>query len=82
MRGVFVTMNYMKIFVKAKPNSKKEMVEKLSENQFRVFVKEPPIKGRANQAVIKALAKYFKIPISRITIFAGLTSREKIVEIT
>lgn len=71
----------MKIFVKAKPNSKREKIEKISETNFTVLVCQPPIKGRANQAIIKALAAYFNVSASRLRITAGTTSRNKIIEI-
>ncbi len=71
----------MKIFIKAKPGSKKEGVEKISENVFLVRVKEPPIEGRANKAIIEKLSKYFKIPKSKIELVSGQNSKEKAVEI-
>ena len=71
----------MKIFVKAKPNSKIEKVEKLSENNFVVYVKEPPIKGKANGAITRALAEYFKIPISRVQLTSAFSSHQKIFDI-
>ena len=71
----------MKIFVKAKPNSKEEKVEKTDESNFIVSVKEPPVKGRANQAVRNALAIYFKTSSSSVRIVSGYNSRNKIIEI-
>ena len=71
----------MKIFVKAKPSAKKESVEKISENTFLVSVKERPEKDRANYAILKALAVYFKIPVSGITIVSGASSKNKIIKI-
>lgn len=71
----------MKIFVKAKPNAKKEKVEKIDEAHFVVAVKEPPIKGRANIAVQKALAEYFKISLSQVILVSGFSSKHKIFEI-
>ena len=71
----------MKIFVKAKPNSREESVKKLSETNFEICVKEPPIKGRANAAVMIALARHFGVPLSSVKIISGHTSRQKIVEI-
>ncbi len=71
----------MKIFVKAKPKSRFEKVEKLGETNFIVFVKETPIKGRANEAICRVLAEYFKVPPSRVVIKAGHTSKNKIIEI-
>lgn len=71
----------MKISVKVKTNAKKESVEKLSDNQFAVSVKEPPIDGRANWAICRALGDYFGVSPSRVGIISGQTSKNKIVEI-
>lgn len=71
----------MKISVKAKPNSHQAKVEKVDENNFIVSVMEPPVQGRANQAIIKILAEYFKVPNYKVRIVSGHTSRQKIVEI-
>lgn len=71
----------MKIFVKAKPNAKEEKVQKIDDSHYLVAVKEPPVQGRANRAIIEALAAYFKISPSQINIVSGYSSRNKIIEI-
>ena len=71
----------MKIFIKVRPNSKEESVKKLSNTNFEICVKEPPVKGRANAAIVKILARHFGVPISSVNIIIGHTSRQKIVEI-
>ena len=71
----------MKINVKAKPGSREEKVEKVDEQNFVVSVKEPPEKGRANEAIRNALAVYFKTGSSRVKIVSGYSSRNKIIEI-
>ena len=71
----------MRINVKAKPNAYEEKVEKISDSEFAVSVKEPPVNGLANRAIIKALADYFGISQLRIRIISGHTSRQKIIEI-
>lgn len=71
----------MKIFVKAKPNAREEKVEKIDENNFVVSVKEPPVKGKANEAIRNALAVYFKTASSRVKIISGFGSRNKVIEI-
>ena len=71
----------MRINVKARPNSKEEKVEKISDTDFIVSVKEPPVEGKANRAIINALAVYFKIASIRIKIVSGYTSRQKVLEI-
>lgn len=71
----------MKIKVKVKLKYKEEKCEKIGENYFLLFVKDMPIEGKANKAVVKILADYFGVSKSRIKIIFGLKSREKIIEI-
>lgn len=71
----------MKIFVKVKPNSKKEKIEKVNVHEFILWVKPPARDGLANQAAINALSDYFDIAKSNITIIRGLKGRDKTVEI-
>lgn len=71
----------MRIFVKVKSAAKEEKVEKIDEVNFYVQVKEPPVEGRANMAVVKALADYFSVAQSGVRIVSGFTSRLKIIEI-
>lgn len=68
----------IKIKIKLHPNSSKEEIKKINENNFEVWVKEKPIDNKANIELIKILKKYFK---RNIKIKSGLTSRNKIVEI-
>lgn len=71
----------MKIVVKAKPNSNEDKIEKISENEFIVFVKSPPVGGKANEAIIKLLADYFGTSSSFVKIISGQWSKIKIIEI-
>ncbi len=71
----------MKIVVKAKPNAKETKVEKIDDSHFMVSVKEPPISGMANRAIVKVLAEYFGVIPFRVKIVSGFTSRQKIIEI-
>ena len=72
----------MKIFVQAKPGAEEERVEKIDESNFRIWVKEPPVQGKANAAIIKALAGYFGVSQSQVRIISGHTSRSKIIAIS
>lgn len=71
----------MRIIIRVKPNSRQESLEKVSDGEFIVRVKAPPQEGRANDAVIKALAEYFGVPKSRISIARGKTGKVKVIEI-
>ena len=46
-----------------------------------VRVTEPPDRGRANRAALRALAESFGVPSSNVTLVRGPTSRRKVVQI-
>ncbi len=71
----------MRIFVKAKPASKKEQVEKIDDAHFKVSVKEPPLRGRANEAIARALAEHFNISGAGVKMVSGFASKNKIFDI-
>ncbi len=64
----------MKFFVKVKPSAKQEKIEKIDKNTFAVSIKESPDRGRANEALIKALAKYFGVSKSNVKSICHLGS--------
>ena len=71
----------MKYTIKVKTNAKENAVQEGPGGELRVLVKAPPQEGRANEAVIETLSKYFKIPKSRVAIVGGFKSKTKIVRI-
>lgn len=46
-----------------------------------IGIKSRPIKGKANDELVKKLAKHFHVPSSRVRIVSGSRSKSKIVEI-
>ncbi len=66
--------------IKLHPRSTKNDI-KISDFSLDIFVKEPPVKGKANQALIRYLSKMFSIPTSSLAIVSGLKSKTKIVSI-
>ena len=71
----------MKFFLKAKPSAKVDKVESVKGNVLRVFVKASAKEGKANLAIVRVLADYFKVSKSAIRVKSGLKSKNKIVEI-
>jgi uncharacterized protein (TIGR00251 family) len=83
----------MKIIVKAKPGSKVELVERMNHPtldlldfkkcmiEYKVSIKEPPVRGKANNAIVRALAKYFNVSPSLVRMVSGQSSRKKVYEI-
>ena len=71
----------MKIVLKVIARAKKEVVEKISENGYRVKVAAPPEKGKANKRVLELISKELGIKKQDIRIVSGETSARKILEI-
>ncbi len=71
----------MKISVKAHPKSRVSKIIRKSEREFEVWVREAPDKGKANMAVIEALAEILRLPKSRLSIVSGQAGRNKIIQI-
>ncbi|KST62984.1 DUF167 domain-containing protein [Mastigocoleus testarum] len=67
--------------VKAKLNSKQQKIIEELDGSLTVHLKSPPVDGKANQELIKILAKKFNIPKSNVTIKSGASSRHKLIEI-
>jgi uncharacterized protein (TIGR00251 family) len=70
----------VKIRVKVIPSSKTGEVVR-EDDVFLVRVKEPAKEGKANRAVIKLLATYFKVPQKQIVISSGFKSKDKVVRV-
>jgi len=70
----------MKISIKVVPHSPKEEMTKQGD-VYTVRVREAPVQGKANEAVIRLVAERFRVPKSAVKIISGLTSRNKIIEI-
>ncbi len=71
----------MKIRVLAKPNANKGEVQKIDQDHYMVSVKEPPVKGAANRAILKLLSEYFEVSLSKVRMIHGHTTRNKTIEI-
>jgi uncharacterized protein (TIGR00251 family) len=64
------------------PKSSKNEIWGPYRDGIKVKVTAPPIKGKANEALIRFLAKEFEISPSSIEILKGLHAREKTLRIS
>ncbi len=71
----------MIIFIKVKTKKNEDKIKKIDNFRYEISTKEIPIKGRVNKAIIKILAKHFKVSLLKIKIISGFKSKEKIIEI-
>ncbi|PMB31410.1 hypothetical protein CEN47_11490, partial [Fischerella thermalis CCMEE 5319] len=54
----------MQIKVKVKPNSKMQKIEAAADRSLIVYLKSPPVDGKANEELIKVLFDNFHVPQS------------------
>ena len=72
----------MRVNVKAKPGSKRgNLVAEMPDGSLEVHLKEKPVDGKANDALVKVLADHFGVRQRDIRIVSGASARMKIVEI-
>jgi hypothetical protein len=71
----------MRIYIKVIPRSSRNLVEKISEGEYRVHLTAPPVDGKANEALVKLLAEYFDISKSAISIVGGKSTSRKMVDV-
>ena len=66
------------IIVKVKPGSRKgPRVETGANGELTIYVREPAVDGKANDAVARLLAAHLQLPRSRVELVSGATSRQK-----
>jgi uncharacterized protein YggU (UPF0235/DUF167 family) len=82
----------MRIAVRVKAGSKNEKVERITQPSlelgykeelplYKVEVKARAIHGKANEAVVRALAEYFDTAPSLIKLISGHKNKAKVFEI-
>lgn len=67
--------------VTVKPNSKKGPLVVARVEGITVYLREKPVDGAANSALIKLLAKHFSVAKTQIHIKSGQHGRKKLIEI-
>lgn len=71
----------MKITIIAHPNARRPRIEEDLLGTLHVYVNAPPLEGKANRAVLEALASHFRIKKSQVQLISGLTSKLKVYDI-
>jgi hypothetical protein len=67
--------------IKVIPRARVNSITRDEAGNFRVHTTAAPTDGKANDAVIRALADFLDVPKSQIRIIRGQTSHNKVVEI-
>jgi uncharacterized protein YggU (UPF0235/DUF167 family) len=70
-------MSFIKVTVY--PEFKKELVEKLSEDSYKIYIRQAPERGQANKRVLEILQNLY--PQKRIRLVNGHTHMKKLFDI-
>lgn len=70
----------MQILVKVHANSKKSGLIKRTDFGLEVYVREPALEGKANEAVKDALARHFGVKRYQVRLVRGQKSKVKMFE--
>ena len=71
----------IRLQVRVRPRARANKVDVSDLGEIRVYVTEAPEGGRANRAVIAAIAGTLDVPKSSVALVRGRTSRDKVLEI-
>ncbi len=67
--------------VKLTPRASSDAIKNISQDQVGIRVTSPPVDNKANEHLVKFLAKRLKVPRSKISIVRGRTSKNKVLRI-
>lgn len=68
------------ITVRVHPRASRARAE-WKDGGLEVWITAPPVEGRANRAVLEAVARELGVPPSAVTLRSGARSRVKLVEV-
>ena len=71
----------LEISVRLTPRASAERVRRLADGSLAVRVTAPPVDGRANEALLRAVAKELGLAPSRVELVRGARSRTKTLRI-
>lgn len=67
--------------VKVIPRAKRDEIVGVERDALKIRLNAPPVEGRANEALIKFLAKMLGVSRSQVEIVRGETARHKLVRV-
>ena len=71
----------MIIKVKVKPNSSEQKIVEFGDGRYLIYLESSPENNDANIELINLLSKHMGVPVGRIKIKFGRTSRDKVLEV-
>ena len=72
--GEDITLN-----LHVQPGAKRSEIAGLHGDALKIRLAAPPMEGRANEALLKFIAKLFDVPLRQVELKRGEKSRDKII---
>lgn len=76
------TENRLLLHLHIQPGAKKTEVSGLHGDCLKIRLAAPPVDGKANECLLRALADWLDVPLRQVKLKSGETSRKKTVEVT
>ena len=74
-------METSRLSVRLVPRASRNEIAGFEGEILRVRVTAPPVEGKANQALVRLLAKRLDVPRGAVRVVAGQASRQKVVAV-
>ncbi|MFC1953084.1 DUF167 domain-containing protein [Chloroflexota bacterium] len=71
-----------KLVVRVQPNASRNKITGFKEGVLSLTITPPPLRGKANQELIKYLSDMLCVPKSQIIIRKGATAKRKMISIS
>lgn len=78
VNNVISDMKEVRLFAVVKTHAKFDQILSIDGTHFVVSVKAAPIDGKANDAVIRLIARYLHIPVTLIRLKSGIKAKNKV----
>jgi hypothetical protein len=73
--------NSITLILHVQPGAKQTSVAGLHGEALKIRLAAPPVEGRANEALLRFIADFFKVPLRDVELKQGGQSRHKRVEV-
>lgn len=71
----------MYVKVKVVANARKEKIEKIGDNRYKIDIKEPAEQNLANNRIIEIISDLYKVKRNNVKIFSGHHSPSKLLSV-
>lgn len=71
----------VQVFIRAQPGAKRSAIVGIHGQRLKIAINAPPVDGKANAAIAQFLAELLDLPQRSVVVGAGLSSRDKRVDI-